>query len=192
MNQESSRKPDHDSDGRSVVSTERLTPAAVERLIAEHGRDLHAFLWGVLRNHDQAAEAFQATCRKVLEVGHTARPDTLRGWLFRVGLNEALGLKRRAGTEQRVLARYGKQQGGEAASDAESPALRMITAEEIARLNAELSALPREQRYVVERRIYHEETFAEIADSLRVPLGTVLTRMRLALRKLQRAMGAVD
>jgi RNA polymerase sigma-70 factor (ECF subfamily) len=174
------------------VSVERLAPAVVERLIAEHGRDLHAFLWGVLRNHDLAAEAFQATCRKVLEVGHTARADTLRGWLFRVGLNEALGIKRRAGTEQRVLARYGEQQGAPVESEAESPALRMITAEDITRLKAELSALPQEQRYVVERRIYHEETFAEIATSLRVPLGTVLTRMRLALRKLQRAMGAAD
>ncbi|MBT4866073.1 MAG: RNA polymerase subunit sigma-24, partial [Planctomycetaceae bacterium] len=33
-------------------------------------------------------------------------------------------------------------------------------------------------------RIYDEKTFQVIADELNLPLGTVLTRMRLALKKL--------
>lgn len=37
-------------------------------------------------------------------------------------------------------------------------------------------------------RIYEEKSFAEIAEELSVPLGTVLTRMRLALKKLSRLM----
>ncbi len=38
---------------------------------------------------------------------------------------------------------------------------------------------------MVERRIDSDQTFAEIAAELNVPLGTVLTRMRLALAKLK-------
>ena len=35
-------------------------------------------------------------------------------------------------------------------------------------------------------RIYEEKTFAVIAEELSIPLGTVLTRMRLALKRLSR------
>ncbi|MCA9247413.1 MAG: hypothetical protein KDA42_09870, partial [Planctomycetales bacterium] len=49
--------------------------------------------------------------------------------------------------------------------------------------------LPSEQREVVRMRIYEEKKFAEIAAELELPLGTVLTRMRLALKKLEAALG---
>jgi len=35
-------------------------------------------------------------------------------------------------------------------------------------------------------RIYEEKTFAVIAEELSLPLGTVLTRMRLAMQKLHK------
>ncbi len=34
-------------------------------------------------------------------------------------------------------------------------------------------------------RIYDEKTFAAIAEELSLPLGTVLSRMQLAIRKLR-------
>lgn len=64
----------------------------------------------------------------------------------------------------------------------------LISDEEVRRLRQGLAELPAEQRWVVERRIDHEETFAVIAANLGVPLGTVLTRMRLALQKLERIL----
>jgi RNA polymerase sigma-70 factor, ECF subfamily len=39
-------------------------------------------------------------------------------------------------------------------------------------------------------RIYQDKTFAAIADELSAPLGTVLTRMRLALKRLSRRLGS--
>ena len=52
-----------------------------------------------------------------------------------------------------------------------------------------LESLPDEQRRVVRMRIYEEKTFAAIAAELNAPLGTVLTRMRLALKKLADHLG---
>jgi RNA polymerase sigma-70 factor (ECF subfamily) len=37
-------------------------------------------------------------------------------------------------------------------------------------------------------RIYEQKRFIEIANELRVPLGTVLSRMQLALSKLRRSL----
>jgi RNA polymerase sigma-70 factor (ECF subfamily) len=51
-----------------------------------------------------------------------------------------------------------------------------------------VEALPAEQREVVRLRIDEEKTFAEIAALTGKPLGTILTRMRLATKKLADAL----
>ena len=55
---------------------------------------------------------------------------------------------------------------------------------------AALEKLPVEQREVVLLKISEQKTFAAIAAELSLPLGTVLTRMQLALAKLRRALGS--
>jgi RNA polymerase sigma-70 factor (ECF subfamily) len=40
--------------------------------------------------------------------------------------------------------------------------------------------------------MYEDKTFAQIAEELGLPLGTVLTRMRLALEKLRRTLRPGD
>ncbi len=49
-----------------------------------------------------------------------------------------------------------------------------------------LSALPQQQREVVVLRIWGKMTFRDIAETLGVPLGTVLSRMRYAMMRLRR------
>jgi DNA-directed RNA polymerase specialized sigma24 family protein len=55
-------------------------------------------------------------------------------------------------------------------------------------VRAALVTLPLEQQQIVQLRIYDERTFADIAAELGIPLGTALTRMRLALEKLRAAL----
>jgi RNA polymerase sigma-70 factor (ECF subfamily) len=64
-----------------------------------------------------------------------------------------------------------------------------IRGEERAVVRRALAELPPEQRRVVEARIDQGKSFAVIAAEQGLPLGTVLTRMRLALEKLRRALG---
>jgi len=56
------------------------------------------------------------------------------------------------------------------------------------RLRVALASLPEEQRLVVERAYYHGMTLREIAEQECVPLGTVKSRLRLAMEKLTAAM----
>lgn len=48
-----------------------------------------------------------------------------------------------------------------------------------------LAEIPENQRMVLELGYFHGLTQREISDRLNVPLGTIKTRMRLALKKLQ-------
>src|SRR5438046_6788204 len=83
----------------------RIDPAVVAELYARHEAELRSFLVGVLRDVHLANDALQATFTKAIEVGHKAMKESLKGWLFRVAMNEALGMRRRQRTSDRVLAR---------------------------------------------------------------------------------------
>jgi RNA polymerase sigma-70 factor (ECF subfamily) len=62
----------------------------------------------------------------------------------------------------------------------------LVGREDVAKLKELLAELPPDQQHVVRQRMYEDKTFAVIAQELNVPLGTVLTRMRLAMEKLQK------
>lgn len=168
----------HDS---GLKASARLDPATVATLYQTHAEDLRAFLVGVLKDRDAAAEALQVTFAKVVEAGHTAQEETLRGWLFRVAFHEAMNLRRRKELDDRSTRRMAlvPPPGSEAPDDC------LARREVVDAVRQVLTTLPDDQQQVVRMRIYEEKTFAEIASELKVPLGTVLSRMRLALKKIQ-------
>lgn len=160
----------------------QMDPAVVAALYLEHGDELRAFLIGVLKDRDLAAEALQATFIKAMEQGHAAREETRKGWLFRVAFHEALAIKRRGKTYDKNLK---KMAWNRPAPNDPSPDDRLCRWETVVNVRKALEQLPENQQAIVTLRIYEEKTFAEIAEELGLPLGTVLTRMRLALKKLE-------
>ncbi len=163
----------------------QLDPADVAELYAQHAAELSAFLTGVLRNADWASEALQSTFVKAAEVGHTAQRETIKGWLFRVAYNEAMLLRRRQEVDHRATRKVAWQRNPESAAvDA-----GLLQQEIVERVQRGLETLPVEQRTVVRLRIYDNKTFNEISEELGIPLGTVVTRMRAALQKLNRELG---
>ena len=160
----------------------RIDPAVIAALYLDHGDELRAFLVGVLKDHDLANEALQATFIKAMEQGHTAHEETRKGWLFRVAFHEALAIKRRSKTYDNNLRKMAWSRPN---PEPHSPDDRLCRWETIVNVRKALEGLPANQREIVHLRIYEEKTFAEIAEELKVPLGTVLTRMRSAMRKLE-------
>lgn len=56
----------------------------------------------------------------------------------------------------------------------------------------ELGGLPNEQHEVLKLAYYGGFTHHEIAEMLKLPLGTVKSRMRLGLERLRRGLGAAE
>jgi len=150
--------------------------------------DLTAFLLGILRDRHLAEDARQRTVMKALEASGSVRIPTIRGWLFRIALNEARAMLRegrRTDHPREFLAEADHSQSyghRNQESDNEDP----LVQEELRRvLRESLELLPEEQREVIRRRVYLEMTFAEIAIEMKVPLGTVLTWMRRGVLRLR-------
>ncbi len=63
--------------------------------------------------------------------------------------------------------------------------IRLAAAQSEARLREALKALPNEQLKVIEMSFFEEKAHSEIAETLRIPLGTVKSRARLAMKRLR-------
>jgi RNA polymerase sigma-70 factor (ECF subfamily) len=63
--------------------------------------------------------------------------------------------------------------------------VRIATAQSETRLRDALATLPSEQRKVIELSFFEEKAHSEIAESLGIPLGTVKSRVRLAMGRLR-------
>ena len=148
---------------------------------------LRVFVFGILRNSELVDDVLQTVFRKALEQGTGVDPQSVRAWLTRVAHNEALLLKRKQGVNSRAMTKL--REGLSESDSASLPIDGIIQRETAEKVRAAVQQLPPDQRFVVERRIHGEQTFAEIAAELGIPLGTVLTRMRLALGKLRTALG---
>ena len=84
---------------------ERIDPSEVERWFHRYGGPLRSFLLGVTSDPEAADEVLQATFTRAMEAGHTARAETLKGWLFRVAYNEAMLAGRKRQLRDRSLKR---------------------------------------------------------------------------------------
>ena len=57
--------------------------------------------------------------------------------------------------------------------------------EKVELLKRRINELSEQQQQVLRLRIFEDMTFAEIAKTMRIPIGTALSRMRLALDRLR-------
>lgn len=160
-----------------------LDPQTLTRWYSEHSERLKAFVFGVIRDWTLADEVVQATFVKAATHGAAIQENSVRPWLFQVAFNEAKLIQRKRGIESKVVAKLDVQNVSNA-----SPEHALLRWELVEQVREALQELPAEQRDTVWQRIYEEKTFQEIADTQQVPLGTVLTRMRLALQRLQRKL----
>jgi RNA polymerase sigma factor (sigma-70 family) len=174
--------------GETAARSGTLDATQVAALYRDHGPELRRFVLGVVRDPDAAGDVLQATFTKAVELGHTARTESLKGWLFRVAYHEALTQRRRRTTRDQANRRLAPLQQ----HASERPEEGLIRGETAETVRHALSRLPAEQRRVVWARMYEDKTFAEIAAEDGLPLGTVLTRMRLALEKLRRHLREGD
>lgn len=69
-----------------------------------------------------------------------------------------------------------------------APDSALETAEREDRVRQALSLLPGEQRELLDRAFYGDQSHSEIASATGLPLGTVKSRLRLAFQRLRRAL----
>jgi RNA polymerase sigma-70 factor (ECF subfamily) len=113
---------------------------------------------------------------------------TITGWILSIARSRAIDkFRARQRWEQRKedVASFSTSLSGETAPTPEQEAMR---SEERLRLQTIIDALPQDQRRAVELAYFGGLSHSEIAEQLEQPLGTVKTRLRLAMKKLRDAL----
>lgn len=107
------------------------------------------------------------------------------GWIFTIARNlriDALRRERRAGIGESCDAEF-------EIDDSPPPDAQVAAVFSEARVRAALTGLSPEQMRVVELSFFEDRPHAEIANVLGIPLGTVKSRLRLAMGRLRTLLG---
>ncbi|MFN9717887.1 MAG: RNA polymerase sigma factor [Planctomycetota bacterium] len=189
----SNDSPERDDRSCPPDTHKRLVEMAFVRL----ERELRAFLRGVLKDVTLADDALQRVAISAIQSCHEVNPETIRGWLFRIALNEARQLRRLYKRDIEVRQKFSEQVAETSASWSvqktdwwKSSGLLRDGLEIM--IQKSISRLPPEHQTVIRLRIYEGLSFVEIADRLGQPLGTVLTWMRRGLSRLREDSGLRD
>ena len=104
-------------------------------------------------------------------------------WIFTIARNKRIDRLRREGRPQPDPEMYEADQPRLA-----SPFENLASADNQKSLRARISTLSTEQIEVIEKAFYEDKSHAAIAKELALPLGTVKSRIRLALIRLRTMM----
>lgn len=102
-------------------------------------------------------------------------------WIFTIARNRKIDLLRK----QRRPEPEDLPWGPEAEPDQEDV---LALSEETEQLGQALAQLPEKQRHLIEKAYFGELSHSEIAEQTGLPLGTIKSRIRLALDRLRHAM----
>lgn len=104
-------------------------------------------------------------------------------WVFTIARNKRIDRLRREGRPQPDPEMYEAEQPKVA-----SPFENLVSADNEKSLRARISTLSTDQIEVIEKAFYEDKSHAAIAQDLALPLGTVKSRIRLALGRLRTMM----
>lgn len=166
-------EPDRSLDSATVAECHVAFVAVLER-----------YAWAIVRDSSLASDVVQTSFLALSRFGGDVTPEARKSWLFRVVHREAMRVRERQRPYQT------SQDFPSAILEAQSiyeinPLSNLADQEEVEVLTKRISALPLEQREVLRLRFFEDMTFAEIADKMQIPIGTALSRMRLALERLR-------
>ncbi|HUZ02523.1 MAG TPA: sigma-70 family RNA polymerase sigma factor [Thermomicrobiaceae bacterium] len=177
------------ADDQLVRAIAERDPDAMVTLYDRYGRLAFALAYRILADGSAAEEVVQDAFLRVWRqaAAFDVRRGTLRSWLMTIVHHRAIDVTRRRASrgggdvdlEAVSYSLAGPDVWGEVAAGIQRDQVR-----------AAVAALPPEQRLVVELAYFEGLTHVEIADRTGTPLGTVKSRLRLGLKKLQETLGA--
>jgi len=162
--------------------------AAFDALFERFRKKLLAYVLGLLHDREQAEdvvqEAFVELVTKVRKI------DANRGvsaWLYRVARNRAIDVLRHRKFQvlpgDDYLAKTVSESGSH---EVPTPDGELVAKERKLEVTGMLQELPAKERDLLVLRFYGDLSFAEIAQVVRRPLGTVLWQVNRSLKKLRK------
>jgi RNA polymerase sigma factor (sigma-70 family) len=166
-NRETARQIPHSANSGEFEALDRQMRSTLLRLA-----------WVIVKDWSLAADAVQAAYLTLHQKWEDVLPENRPGWLVKAVQYSAQNIRRSQSSHDQLAGLWFNRPSVEKGGD-------NITAERLELLQEALRQLPDDQRQIVQLRLVEGLTFKAIANRLAIPLGTALSRMRLAVEKLR-------
>jgi len=172
-----------------------------EELVHRFETELHGYLRHYLGNAEMAEDVFQQTFLQVhlkcdqFEPGRKVRP-----WIYTIATNQAIDYQRRNRRHRAMsLDRLGRDHQADEGSLVEllgdpeaGPSDGAESAEQHDELRQAVNALPKLSREIVMLVYFQGLKYREAAQVLSIPVGTVKSRLHIAMHKLTNALSHLN
>jgi RNA polymerase sigma factor (sigma-70 family) len=155
---------------------------AFAQVFAHYGPRVKGYLLRLGMDSAQAEELSQDVMVAVWRKAATfdRRQASVSTWIFRIARNRRIDVFRHDRRAQLDIHDPAFQPPAEAQPDAVAEA-----GEQEAQVRRAMAELPQEQRDLIRKAFYEDLSHSQIAEKTGVPLGTVKSRLRLAMAKLK-------
>jgi len=162
---------------------DRQDQAAFAALFGHFAPRVKGFLMKSGSAADFAEECAQEVMATVWRKAHLFDPGkaSVSTWIYTIARNRKIDMLRKSRRPEPEDLPWGPEAEPEAAD-------AMALQQDTEQLGRALAALPEKQRHLIERAYFGDLSHSEIAAQTGLPLGTIKSRIRLALDRLRHAM----
>jgi RNA polymerase sigma-70 factor (ECF subfamily) len=174
----------------------RVLDAVFESLVEAHYRRTYSLIYRMVRSEADAADLTQETFVRVYKALPRLRAEGAQSaWIRRIATNLCLDyIRRRNATPSTssIDARFSEESdvllSWDIADPSSEPDLLFASKERTNILHRAIETLPEEYRLVILLHHIEEMRVEEIADALKVPAGTIKSRLSRARKELRRKL----
>jgi RNA polymerase sigma-70 factor (ECF subfamily) len=167
---------------------------AFEELVRRYRQKVFGIALSVLKNEDDANEAAQiAFVRAWQHIRSFRKSAKFSTWLYRIAMNASITAVRQRGNRETLplneqIATDENDAGKELVAEQPSPSDNLERRELREEIERALAALSPEHRAVIQLREFEGLDYREIADVMETSLGTVMSRLHYARKRLAKIL----
>ena len=180
-------------DAQDVQAAQAGDMAAFQRLFDSYKQRAYGIAYRYLNHKEDALDAVQNAFIKVYRaLGSYQSQSSFYTWLARVVVNTAIDMRRSRGRHESVSydeeALGGEQPPGR--SREPRPDRAALSHDLGESINEAIDQLPEAQKTVFVLHVVEQMSYQEIADTMKISIGTVMSRLFYARKKLQKQLTA--
>ena len=158
-------------------------------LVQRYMRRAHAHALGLVGSREDALDLSQEAFARAFRARHTLDPERpFYAWLYAILRRLCFNFRRDARLRRRRLEEGASWLADAAAAPGLDPAAALEQAEARRRVAAAVDRLPEREREVLVLKEFEDLKYREIAELVGIPVGTVMSRLYSARRRLTDAL----
>ncbi len=185
------------NDDELILKAQKGDSYSFDLLVKRYQKKIYFLAYRMVKNHDAADDIAQETfinayfAIKSFKIGYN-----FFTWLYRICMNLSINFLKRQKLviPESQFAQTGKRPLEEEVSPLEREATRADPSDHLAlkelenKIEKALDSLPPKYKAVLVLRIYEDLSYEEIAKTLKISLGTVMSRLFRAREKMQQEL----